>query len=661
LLLLLDNFEQVLEAAPTVAALLVAARGVKIFVTSRAVLHLRGEKEIAVPPLALPPHPPAPSPTPGRGGEELTQYAAVALFIERALDVQPDFAVTNENAPAVAEICARLDGLPLAIELAAARLRLFAPEALLARLSSRLTLLTGGARDLPQRQQTLRNAIAWSYDLLDERAQTLFARLGVFVGGCTLAAAAAVLSLRPGSGQGFEFRVPSGRLSSETDNSELRTQNSELGILDGLALLVDGSLLKREEGTDGEPRFVMLETIREYALERLGESGAVEAVRRLHAAYYLALAEPANEWKLTGALRVRWLNQIALEHDNLRTALAWSLAAESGADMGLRLAAALGDFWSTHGYISEGSTWLARALAANSHGAPVRRARALLEAGRIEKERHSLDQAAALLTESLTLYQNLGDKWCCAEALRWLGYVANDQRDYVTAAARMSESLALWRELEHKDGIAWALVSLGGTVLLQGDIVRATELIEEGLALCRENQDNEGCAFALLHLARLAHKQGDAARAAALWEECLAHARIVGQTSFVAWALFNLGRLAQERGEVARAAALWEESLLLYQERGSEWGVLICLEGFARIAAARGRSERAARLFGAAARLREAIDEPVPPADRPDYDRVVSAARTQLDEATFAAAWAAGRALSLDQAIAEATAEEAQH
>jgi predicted ATPase/class 3 adenylate cyclase len=290
MLLVLDNFEQVLQAAPDIAALLAAAPGVKILVTSRAVLKVRGEKEIAVVPLALP------DPTQLPPLARLTQYAAVALFIERALDVQPDFAVTNENAPAVAEICARLDGLPLAIELAAARIKLFAPAALLSRLERRLPLLTGGPRDLPARQQTLRNTIDWSYHLLNAGEQTLFRRLGVFVGGWTLEAAAAVCN-------------------AEGDLS--------LAVLDGLAALVDQSLLRQEAATDGEPRFVMLELIREYALERLEQSGEADLVRRQHAGFFLEWAE-----KFEGFFHTQWALEERLEtdHDNFRAALTWALA-----------------------------------------------------------------------------------------------------------------------------------------------------------------------------------------------------------------------------------------------------------------------------------------------------------------------------------------------
>ncbi|MDQ2997315.1 MAG: NB-ARC domain-containing protein, partial [Chloroflexota bacterium] len=331
LLLLLDNFEQVTDAAPLVAELLSSCPKVKILVTSRVSLHLRGEQEFAVPPLALPDLQRLPDLA------VLSQYAAVALFIQRACAIQPDFAVTNATAPAVAEICHRLDGLPLAIELAAMRVKLLPLPALLARLDNRLKLLTGGARDLPARQQTIRATIAWSYDLLELDTQPLFRRLAVFVGGCTLEAVAAVCNA-------------SGDLP--------------LDVLDGLATLVDTSLLRQEEGADGESRFVMLETIHEYAIEQLAASGEAVAINRLHAEHYLALAEAAYA-HLTGAEQALWLNRLEREHDNLRAAVGWTV--ESGEiELELRLIATIWRLWEIHGYWSEGRAWLDRVLVRSS-------------------------------------------------------------------------------------------------------------------------------------------------------------------------------------------------------------------------------------------------------------------------------------------------------
>ncbi|MDQ5852217.1 MAG: adenylate/guanylate cyclase domain-containing protein, partial [Chloroflexota bacterium] len=330
LLLLLDNFEQVLPAAPLVAALLAAAPRLKVLVTSRSILGLYGEHDFLVPPLMLP----DPQRLPPL--ERLSQYEAVRLFIERAQAARADFTVTNENAPAVAEICARLDGLPLAIELAAARIRLFPPQALLQRMSSRLQLLTGGGRNLPARHQTLRATIEWSYSLLDQGEQALFARLGVFAGGCTLEAVEAVCN-------------PEGDLAVD--------------MLEGVASLVDKSLLRQVEGPEGEPRFVMLETIHEYARERLAARGDGEAVRQRHAAYCLHLAEEAAP-AVSETHEVTWLNRLEAEHDNLRAALAWSLGSTGDVALGMRLAAALADFWDSRMHMTEGRRWAAAALAA---------------------------------------------------------------------------------------------------------------------------------------------------------------------------------------------------------------------------------------------------------------------------------------------------------
>ncbi|MFQ5794790.1 MAG: BTAD domain-containing putative transcriptional regulator [Candidatus Bipolaricaulia bacterium] len=381
MLLVLDNFEQVVAAAPQVVELVAACPQLKVLVTSREPCHVRGEHVFPVPPLALP----------GSDGkrplaiERLTQYEAVRLFIERAVAVKPDFAVTDENAPAVAEICIRLDGLPLAIELAAARIKLLSPQALLARLGNRLKLLTGGARDLPACQQTLRDTIDWSYDLLNTGERTLFERLSVFVGGGTLEAAEAVCI--------------------GADNLELK-----MDILDGLASLVDKNLLRRKEQADGEPRFLILETIREYGLERLEASGESEAIRRTHADYYLALAEQA-EPKLEGPDQRMWLDRLEVEHDNLRAALVW-FEQNGEAEAELRLGGALWGFWHMRGYLSEGRRWLEGALAKGEDrdvSASVR-AKALHGAGVLTHEQGDYERATVLYEESLDLRRELGDK-----------------------------------------------------------------------------------------------------------------------------------------------------------------------------------------------------------------------------------------------------------
>src|SRR5215213_10113162 len=357
-LLLLDNFEQVLESAPLLAELLSSAPNLKILITSRTPLRLYGEHEFPVPPLSLP------DPSSLATLESLTQYGAVRLFVERAKAVKPDFSLTQANAPAVAEICARLDGLPLAIELAAARIKLLPPQAMLSRLGNRLKLLTGGARNLPQRQRTLRGAIEWSYELLDEGEKVLFGRLSVFSGGNTLEAVEAVCDA--------EGDFP-------------------MDVFEGVSSLLDNSLLQQKEGFDGEPRFAMLETIREYASERLEDSSDAEAARHAHAEYFLALAEEA-EPMLWGAEDAAWLDRLEHEHDNMRAALSWSIEHEE-AELALRLGGALRWYWYMEGYYGEGRRWLEAALGKDWGVAAEARARALEGVGWLANVQGDLDRA----------------------------------------------------------------------------------------------------------------------------------------------------------------------------------------------------------------------------------------------------------------------------
>jgi predicted ATPase/class 3 adenylate cyclase/DNA-binding XRE family transcriptional regulator len=666
-LLVLDNFEQIVDAAPLVAELLVGCPQLTILVTSRVVLHLRGEKEIAVQPLALPDLqrlPPA---------DQLTQYAAVALFIQRALDVQPDFTVTNANAPAVAEICARLDGLPLAIELAAARLRLFAPEALLARLGNRLALLTGGARDLPARQQTLRSAIAWSYDLLESDVQTLFARLGVFVGGCTPDAAQAVCK-------------PDGDLL--------------LDVLDGLATLVDNTLLRREDATNGEPRFVMLETIREYALEQLTASGQADTIRHRHAAYFLALAE-AGAPAFVGVPEKAWLDQIAAEHDNLRAALAWAFG---GADavVGMRLAGALAPFWVAHEHGGEDKAWLATALATpaptsaagTSQAAwKAARAAALLSApelisaetetalhealtlfrevgdtqgiawtiallGRMEYGSGNEPQAISHAEESLALFQDLGDKHGMALSLHTLGDVARDQGDVTRAATLLEESLALCRELGYIGETPMVLNGLGDVPCAQGDYLQAMARYWEAVALCQQVGDRYSISMPLRNLGWLALVQGDDGQVLPRLQEQVEWLRDQAAETGLAFLLHILGAVVNVQGDTAQATKLLREGLILQQQLQQQFGqqflVVESLERFAGVAAAQDQPIRAARLLGAAEAFHNATGMYWPQAARAAYAHTVAAVRAQLDAATLAAAWAEGQAMTLEQAIAEA-------
>jgi len=666
LLLLLDNFEQVVDAAPHVAELLAAAPQLKLLVTSRVVLHVRGEQEFAVPPLALPDRhqlPPL---------ERVSQYAAVALFIARAQAVKPDFAMTNQNAPAVAEICVRLDGLPLAIELAAARSKLFGPEVLLKRLERRLGVLTGGPRDVPARQQTIRNTIDWSYHLLDEAEQTLFIRLGVFVGGCTLEAAEAVCNA--------DGDVP-------------------VDMVDGMAALVDKSLLRQVEGVNGEPRFVMLETLREYALERLAASGAAETIRQQHAAHYLALAEAA-EPELTGAHQQVWLERLQAELDNLRAAIQWAI--ESGStEMALRLGAALWRFWWLCGYLSEGRVRLAETLASTGTEPYVEphtatRAKVLLGAGHLANDQSDYATARAFTEESLAIWQELDDKNGIAQSLELLGHVAYDQVDFLAAHTRFEQSLALFREIGDKHGVATSLIHLSWVADMQGDEASAREALEESLALAQEIGDQHSIALSLIMLGWVNLKEGDYLQAADSFERGLTLLQVLGNKQDISEALNGLGDVAWLNDDYARAEALFSESLVLRQEAGDRRGsavsllslamaieaqgdytraaglhqeslrlskdlryrkgIIYCLIGLASIAVSQEQPKRAVRLLGAVEALSEPITLSFEPVARVVYDRGVAGTRAQLSEEAFAAAWEAGRAMPLEQAIVYALA-----
>ncbi len=677
LLLLLDNFEQVAYAAPQVADLLATCPKLKLMVTSRAVLHVRGEQEFAVPPLSLPDPKHLPDLV------VLPQYEAVALFIVRAQAVKPEFQVTNANAAAVAEICVRLDGLPLAIELAVARIKLLPPQALLARLSNRLAVLTSGARDVPARQQTLRDTIEWSYHLLDIQQQRLFRLLSVFVGGCTLQAIESVYAaLNDGAGQ----------------------------VLEGVASLVDKSLLQQTEQETEEPRLLMLETIREYGLEALAANGEMEGGRRAHAAYYLALAEEA-EPELEGPQQVIWLERLEREYDNLRAAMQWLLEQERAGqrkEMALRLGAALRQFWMVRGPYSEGRNVLERALATSEGVAAFARANALNAAGSLALAQADIDRAKVRCEESLVLFKELGDKRGIAYSLYCLGWVAGEQGNLSTARSLIEEALVLFREAGVRERVAWSLRTLGELDNWKGEYTRACALCEESLALFRKLGNKLGMAASLFSLALIFFvSQGDPARARSLLEEVLTLSRELGDKETIASSLIFSGELALSEGDASVARSLAEEALALFRQLGIPWGlvealrllarvearqsnhavaralyeeclvvaresnykrqvtssleilvglispqVASSLEGLAGLIAAQGEPAWAARLWGAAESLREAIGMPLPPVYRADYERSVTSARAQLGEKAFVVAWEEGRTMTAEQALA---------
>jgi len=620
-LLLLDNFEQVLGAAAAVGALLPACPRLKVLATSRAALHVHGEQEFPVPPLGLPDAAALPS---GSVGAD-----AVRLFVARAREVRPDFALTAATAPAVAAICARLDGLPLAIELAAARSKVLAPPALLARLtaSPALPLLTGGARDLPARQQTLRGAIAWSYDLLPPAEQILFRRLAVFAGGWTLDAADEVLGIRYQqsgiSSQGSGISSPGsgvrGQRSDDigdtqyamraTPNSELSIQHAEL-VFNGLAALIDHSLVLPGEAGAGDPRFAMLATLRAFGTEQLVATGEAAEMQAAHAAYYAELVA-VGEPHLRGPAQRAWLDRLDREGDNVRAALAWTLAQESPMPA-LHLCGLLGWFWNGRGYFSEGRTWLERALARS----------------------RPTDRTA---TRAL--------------ALNWAGVLAFRQGAAAAAHDLLAESAAIFREQGDAEGLAYALAVLGVVVLYGGDPAQARALLGESVALFRTVGNRWGVALALRNLGEVAAAAGDPAAQAVLGES-VALFRTVGDGWGLALALNTLGQVTVAAGDAVGAAAHFRESLSLFHDLGDRQGIAWGLAALGGLAVETGDPARATRLFSAATAVLAAISARLDPVDRTAFERNVAAAQAALDPAAWDAAWAAGRRLSLDAAIA---------
>jgi len=539
LLLLLDNFEQVIMAAPHVAELLEGCPDLKVLVTSREVLRLRAEHQFLVPPLTLPNLQQIPD------MEALSQYAAVALFIERAQAVKPNFRVTKANASIIAEMCTRLDGLPLAIELAAARIKLLSPQALLARLEHRLEVLTGGARDLPERQQTLRKTIKWSYDLLSAEEQRLFRRLAVFVGGCTLEAAEAVSSAM---GDGMT------------------------NVLDAITSFIDKSLIRQGEQEGGEPRLVLLEMIREYTSECLESSGEAEAARHAHAGYFLTLAEEA-EPALRGPQQVMWLERLEREHDNLRAALRWSL--EQGevsqcTERALRMGSALWRFWQVRGHVSEGRQWLEKALTESRAGVAPVRAQALYAAGMLAMDQGDYNQATQRCEASLALFRKLEDQRGMAVSLNVLGYAAHIRGENARARTTLTKSLTLSREIGSRQGIAQSLRFLATEAGVRGDYMTARHLYEESLAICRGIGDLYTTADVLTSLADVLHSQGEYAMARLLAEEGLALCRELGDFMSLTYrqGLRLLHNIAFYQSDFTVAWSLLEESLAAAQKQG---------------------------------------------------------------------------------------------
>lgn len=678
-LLLLDNVEQIPAAAPLIVDLLTACPEVGALVTSRAPLQVRGEQEYRLSPLAIPD--PARLPP----VDELAQCPAVALFLRQARAVNPAFALTTANAATVVEICRQLDGLPLAIELAAARVTVLPPHQLLSRLGRRLRVLTDGARDLPERQQTLRKALDWSYDLLTTREQRVLRQLCVFAGGCSLEAAEVVCDV-----------------DNEWDAGDAGDASTLPDALDVLASLVNKSLVhpvrhdRAGWDIEQEARFDVLETVREYGRERSDACGDADTLARRHASYVLTLCEGA-EGHLIGPRQEDWVALLEREHDNVRAALRWARTGHAYG-LGLRLAAALWRFWWMHGHLSEGRDWLDDLLALDAaHAVPdtaasvAVRIKALKGAGILATQQGDFARAVVLHEESLALARREGAGEDIASALNNLGNVAFRQGDYARAVALHEESLALARALGDTPGMGRALNNLGNVALFRGEYERATTLYEQSLALARELGDTWSAGAGLNNLGIVARNRGDYAHATALYEQSLALQRELGERQGIARALANLAELAQDLGDDTRAMTLCTESLAMRRLVGDRWGIasalamlgdiargegddataytryaegLImqrelgdtlemarCLEGMAAAARGVGQPDYAGLLFGTAAALREEIGAPLPAADRVRHERDVEATRATLGDDRFAVVWAEGHALSPDRVV----------
>ncbi len=552
MLIVLDNFEQIIPAARQVAEILILAPRLKVLVTSRTILHLSGEHEFLVPPLRfVDPHS-----TPSN--IEMIDSPAVALFMQKARAANNDFALTPENSPIVAKICARLDGLPLAIELAASRSKFLSPADLLARLEGTapndgpLAVLSGGAQDLPARHQTMRRAIEWSYYLLNKSEQDLFRSLAVFVGGCTLDAAAAVC------------------MDTANDYPVLTSPAPSVNaIADKLASLVAQSMLRKIQLPDEAPRFTMLESLHEYALERLSMQEKERTIlRRRHARYFMALAQTA-EPKYEGIEQGIWLDRLEVEHDNLLAALAWSCSSEDDAEIGLLLAGALWQFWLIRGYVNEGRAWLTRVLEQAKSGSTLARARALNGAGFLHWAWGDFHQANALLHESVLIFAELNDKHGRAWALNHLGHVALAHNELELAYTFVKESLRLFRELGADWNIAWDLLNMGDIVRAQDNEPQAIAHYRESLDLFRKVGDYRGTAWTLDHLGRLAYNHQDYKQTMELMTESLNLFRKVGDKRSMAWVLNHLGGVALAQHDFQQAGFYVQESLALFKEMGS--------------------------------------------------------------------------------------------
>jgi predicted ATPase/class 3 adenylate cyclase/Tfp pilus assembly protein PilF len=632
LLLVLDNSEQLSSTPRILSELVAVAPHLKVLVTGRAALHLYGEHEFPVPAMSLPPL----EGKPGKGPDylaKLSQAEVVRLFVERAQAVKPDFVATEGNVHAIVSVCRRLDGLPLAIELAAARIRILSPQALMSRLESSLKILTGGAEDLPPRQRTLRNAIEWSYDLLGAEEKDVFALLSVFQGGCTVEAAEALVS---------------------ATCDEMDAATTQPDALDLVSSLVDKNLLRQSEADNGEARLSILQTLREYATERLEQSGRIHAARRLHAEYYFALAERAKP-NLTGQEQRAWLDQLDIEHDNLRSALEW--ARHENITMLVCMSGALRQFWTVRGYLTEGRHWLevalANALERGNDVPPAMQAEVRAGASVMALDQGDYDHATILMQQNLDSYRQLGDRRNEAYSLSQMAVVATHRGHYQQSQELFEESLRLRRAIEDKEGVAASLNNLGHVVTILGEHPRAQLLLEESLAIFRAIGQRRGESISLNNLGRVAHLQGNTGLARSRYEESLLIKRELSDKVGIASSLSKLGAVAQSEGDYERAGKLYYESLTLFHSAGDRQSAIPSLLGLAEVARISGHSSRAGYLIGLVQALLEATGGALDPAAGQEYEHIKASVKADLGEAAWEAASSRGRTWTLEQAIAD--------
>lgn len=623
MLIVLDNLEQVLEAAPDIGVLLAATEMPVVLATSRSPLHLRAEREFPVDPL------PTPDVTTRSTAESLAGNAAVTLFIDRAQAVRPSFTLTDAYAPAIAEICRRLDGLPLAIELVAAMTRVLSPQALLDRIERRLHLEIAGATDLPDRQRTLQGTIAWSVALLLPNERSVFRRLAVFSRTASLDAIEKVCG------------------DTEVDHSDM---------LSTITSLVDKSLLRHLDDTSnaGEPHFRMLTTIREYATALLDESGEGDRVRSRHLDWLLELAAVA-ERELTGPDQVRWLQRLDNEHDNIRSALDWSLK-HRPAD-GMRLASMVWRYWATRSLLTEGHSWLSRFLEHSVDADDATRARAFSSLGNLSIDLGDYPGASAAYLAALEIWERLSDTRGRANALNGLGLVEWYQGDYVSARSRHEAALAIRREINDRPGQANSLTNLGNAIKDLGDIDTARSLHEQALAFRKDLGDQAGIGYSYINLSDCARREGDHATAREMSARSLEAFRSVGDTLGIGYALHGLSMAHLQQGNRQAARSHVAEALAIRSDLGDRRGIVECIEVIATLAASGTDEQRAqaVTLFGASGALREQIGAPLPDPDRLTIEPVLAGLRRTLSGSSFTERWNAGTRMQITGAVALAT------